>query len=303
MRVLDPGKEPLAEIAYKPTKGEVVPMAIDLTQKVNVVAEGQQGAVLSPPQVLAIDVQTGEVDETGALVAMLLQGIALKPVDGIDAGTLDQISKALQGLKGYTLRQRISPHGDASDVKIEPPPSAPQGAENILASMSAVLRMIVPRLPDEPVGTGAKWQALSRMDQSGTSVVQLTEYTLKDRSGSKVTLDFRTRQLAAGENVKLPTGVPPGVTTKLTKFATSATGSMVVDTTQMAPLRGKATMDQKFTVDVTAPGQNKQGPQKVQTEADMKMTVSFSRKSASAPAGTAAPATTAAPAATATAKP
>ncbi len=302
VRLLDAGKEPLAEIAYKPSKGDVVPMLVDLTQKVNVVAEGQQGAVLSPPQVLDIEVQTGDVDDSGAAVAMLLKGITLKPVDGLDPETLSQISKLLQGLKGYTVRQRIGPRGETTDTKVEAPASAPQGAENLVTSMSTVLRMMVPRFADDPVGTGAKWQALSRVDQSGTSVVQLTEYTLKERSGSSVTLDFKTRQLAASDNIKLPTGAPPGVTTKLAKFATTASGSIVVDTTQMAPTKGKATMDQKIVVDVTAPGQGKPG-EKVKTDAEMKMTVTFSRRSGGAPTTTTAPATTAAPAATATAKP
>jgi hypothetical protein len=270
-------------------------MVVDLVQKVNVVAAGQEGAVISPPQALDIDVQTGEVGESGALTAMLLKGITLKPVDGIDQSTLDQISKVLQGLKGFALRQRFGPHGEVSDSKVEAPPTAPQGAENLVTSLSTVLRMMVPRLPDEAVGTGAKWQALSRVDQSGTSVVELTEYTLKERSGSQVTLDFRTKQLAAKDDIKLPTGAPPGVKTKLAKFSTSASGSIVVDTTQMAPVKGKGTMDQKLVVDVTAPGT----AEKVKTDADMKMTVTFTRKSG----GAAAPATSAAPTATATAKP
>lgn len=296
VKLLDAGKDPQSELSYRPTKGDVVPMVVDLSQKVNVVAEGQQGAVVSPPQVLDVDVQTGDVDDTGALVSMLLRGITLKPVDGIDPGALDQIAKVLQGLKGYALRQHVSPHGDSSDVKVEAPPSAPQGTENLLASLGAVLRMMIPRLPDDPVGTGAKWQALSRMDQSGTSVVQLVEYTLKERSGSRITLSFQTRQLAAGDAVKLPAGVPAGVTTKLAKFSTTASGSVVMDTTQMAPVKGKATMDQKFIVDVTAPGQGKGGTDKVQTNADMKMTVSFTRKSGSAPAASAPAASAPAPA-------
>jgi hypothetical protein len=296
VRVLDAGKEPLAEIAYKPTKGENTPMLVDLVQKVNVVAAGQTGAVVSPPQTLDVEMQTGEVDDSGSQVAMLLKGITLKPVDGIDADTLGQISKLLQGLKGFTLRQRISPRGEVSDSKIEAPPTAPQGAENLITSLSTVLRMMTPRLPDEAVGTGAKWQALSRIDQSGTSVVQLTEYTLKERSGSKVTLDFKARQLAANENIKLPTGAPPGVKTKLAKFSTSASGSLVLDTTQMAPVKGKASLDQKLVVDVTAPGAA--GTEKVKTDADMKMTVTFAQKGASAPATTAAPTPSAAPTST-----
>lgn len=293
VRVLDAGQEPHAEIAYKPTKGETTPLSVDLVQNVNVVAAGQQGAVVSPPQVLDVEMATTDADDSGASIATVLKGITLKPVDGIDADTLGQISKLLQGLKGFTVRQRISPHGEPSDTKIEAPASAPQGAENLITSLTTVLRMMSPRLPDEPVGKGAKWQALSRVDQSGTSVVQLTEYTLKDRSGSTVTLDFKTKQLAAGDNIKLPTGAPAGVKTSLAKFSTTGAGSLVVDTTQSAPMKGKATMDQKLVVNVSAPG----AADKMKTDAEMKMTVTFARR------GGAAPAATSAPAASTTAKP
>lgn len=299
VRVLDAGKEPLAEIVYKATKGEVVPMRLDLTQKVAISAQGQAApAVLSPPQSLDIDVKTEDASDTSALVAMLLQGISLKPIDGLDPEALGQIGKQLQGLKGYTLRQRIGAHGEPSESKVEMPPSAPQGAEQLLTSMTSVLRMMVPRVPDDAVGIGAKWQVLSREDHAGASVVQLTEYTLKARSDESVTVDFRARQLAANDNIKLPTGAPPGVTTKLTKFSTTTTGSLVVDTKQMAPRSGKATQDSKLALDVSAPG----APGKMKTDADMKMTVVFARRGGgSAPAATGSAAATAAP--TATAKP
>lgn len=302
VRLLDAGKEPLAEVSYQLTKGETTPMLVDLVQKVKMVAAGQEQAMVSPPQTLDIDVQTGEVEESGAQVAMLLQGITLKPVDGIDKDSLGQISKLLQGLKGYTLRQRVGPHGEVSDGKIEAPPSAPQGAENLLTSMGTVLRMMVVRFPGEAIGTGAKWQSLSRVDQGGTNVVQLTEYTLKERSGSQATVDFKIKQLAADENVKLPAGAPAGVKTKLAKYATTGSGTIVVDAKQMAPVKGKASLDQKFTVDLSAPGPGI-GTEKMKMDADMKMNVTFSRRSggAAAPAGTGSPAATAT--ATATAKP
>ncbi|MBK8252418.1 MAG: hypothetical protein IPK82_07080 [Polyangiaceae bacterium] len=295
IKLLDAGKDPLNSLAYAPTKGETVGLRLDLSQKVAIAAEGQTApAVLSPPQSLDVDVTTEDASETSALVAMLLKNINLAPVDGLDKETLGELTKQLGGLRGYAMRSRISSKGETSDVKVDMPLTAPKGSEMLVTSMGAVFRMLLPVFPSESVGTGAKWQVLSREDHAGASVVQLVEYTLKERGEHTCTIDMKSRQLAAGDNVKLPTGTPLGVTTKLTKFTTTSTGQFVFDLRQMAPTKGKITQDSKLGLDVFATGQL---GTKMKTEADMKMTVTISRR-----AGSASPATTAAPSAAPTAK-
>lgn len=308
VRLLVPGKEPLEKLVYAPTKGDTQKLRVELSQKMSVNAQGQPGPkVISPPQALDIDVTVEDVDDKpSALVAMVLRQIKLTPGDGIDQDTADQLTKQLGGLLGYSFRERVAANGEASAGEAKLPSSAPQGADMLVASMNTVLRVLVPRLPDEPVGVGAKWQVMSREDQGGASVVQLTEYTLKDRSGTKAALDFTTRQLAAGETMKMPAGVPAGVGTKVTKFSTSLSGSLGIDTTQMGPTKGRAQQATRLALDVTAPGQ---AAGTIKTDTEMKMTVTISRRggdaatagSAAASASAAASGAPAAPTATATA--
>lgn len=296
VRLLDPGKEPLAKVAYAPTKGDSSPLRLDFTMKIAITAAGQATpGIIVPPQAVDVDMTTEDVDDSsGALVAMLLRKITIAPKDGIDQETADTLTKQLEGVRGYALRERVSAHGAASDFKVEVPESGPKGAEQLLATLNTTFRGMIPPLPEEPIGTGAKWQVLSRDDSSGTSLVELDDYTLKDRSGSRLTLDLQGRQLAASDKIKLPTGVPEGVSTTLAKFSTTLSGSLVIDTKQMGPVKGRSTHDSKLTIDVAAPGQSK-----VKADVTLKTNVVIGKRaggsSAPSASGSASASATAAP--------
>ena len=299
VRLIDPGKEPLSKLVYTANQGDSQALRVDLEQKVTAVVEGQTAPVLSPPQSLDVDVRTDEVDATtGALVTLLLKRMTLKPLDGIDADSLAELQKQLSGLHGYALRERVSPLGEPSDAKIQLPPSAPKGSEMFVTTMNDVFRAMLPSLPEEAVGIGAKWQSLSREDRGGANVMQLAEYTLKERSGTKLTLGYSARQLAAGDQIKLPIAAPEGTTTQLTRFVSTTSGSLVVDTREMAPIKGRSTQDTKVGIDVAQKGQAK----RMSTETSMKVIVSFARRGG-APAGDATATPTSAPTAAPTSAP
>ena len=306
VRVLDAGKEPLAKLAYAATKGDTQPLRIDIEQKMVAIAQGQKTPITGPPQALDVDMATGDVDDTtGALVTLLLRGITLKPADGVDAEVLGELQKQLSTLSGYTLTERVSPSGEISSATTKLPPTAPKGAEAFLTAVNDVFRSMLPSFPEQPVGVGAKWQAISREDRGGASVVQLAEYTLKEQTGTKVTLGYSMRQIAAGDQIKLPVPVPEGTSTKITKFSSSVTGSLVVDTKEIGPVKGRWTQDTKVNLDMVRKDQPT-----LSAETTVKVTATFSRRGG-APAGgtTAAPsiapsvAPTAAPSVTPTAAP
>jgi hypothetical protein len=297
IRVLDPGSDPAEKAAYAPKAGESQALRFDFGMKLGISTAGQKApAVLVPPQVVDLDVKTESADDGGAAVAMILRGITMQAQEGVDQDTADQLTKQLTGLRGYTVRERVSSHGAASSFKTEVPDAFPKGAEQLLSNMNGAFRAMIPRLPEEAIGTGAKWQVLSREDDSGTSLVQLADWTLKERSGDKLTLEFKAKQLAASDVVKLPTGMPEGVSTKLSKFTTTVTGSIVIDTKQMAPIKGRSSQDSKLGIDVSAPAQA--GGNTIKADVDMKMTVAIARR-----AGSAAPVATSAPQGAPTATP
>lgn len=307
VRVLDPGTGTLEKAFYAASKGDSQGLRFEFGMKLGITTPGQPApTVLVPPQAVDLDVTTDSFDESsGAALTMVLRSITMLAKDGVDQDTADTLTKQLTGLRGYTVREKVSTHGASSELKTELPAAFPKGAEQLLSNMNAAFRAMIPRLPEEAIGTGAKWQVLSRDEDSGTSLLQLHEYTLKERSGSKLTISYSGRQLAASDVVKLPTGMPEGMTTRLVKFSTSVSGSMVVDTKQMAPIKGRSAQDSKLSIDVSAPGQLSG----VKADVDMKMSVSIARRAggaaspASAPSGSASVAPAPAPTADKGAKP
>jgi hypothetical protein len=292
VRVLDPGQEPLARLAYTPAKDATQALRFDISMKMDLTVEGETAPkLLNPPQSLDVDMVTEQVDEkTGALVAMVIRGVTIQATKEVDQDTASAITKQLGGVSGLTFHLRVSPQGEGSEPRVDVPAAFPKGAEQLVTNMGAVFREMMPRLPDEPIGIGAKWQVLSREAPEGANLVQLTEYTLKERSGSKITLDFHTRQLAASGAIKLA-GTPAGASTKLSRFAASVTGSLAIDTKQMGPVKGRLAHETRQTIDSVAPVQDADadagagaGTKQVKTNLDIKSTAVIARRAAAAAA-------------------
>jgi hypothetical protein len=136
-------------------------------------------------------------------------------------------------------------------ITMKLPPGLPPSAQQMMSGMSQSFESMVAPLPDGPVGAGARWQVVTRVNNAGADILQFATYTLKARNGSKITLDVAIDQLAASGSIKAP-GMPPGVSASLSSLKSSGGGTTRLDLTSIAPEAGQLSLKTSMDIDVAA---------------------------------------------------
>jgi hypothetical protein len=96
------------------------------------------------------------------------------------------------------------------------------------------LRLLLPPLPDEPVGRGARWQARRRAQVGPASADENAVYTLTDLTDDRLRLAVKLA-LTGGEQSPRVTGLPPGATLKLTSLTGTGSGTVELDLRALQP--------------------------------------------------------------------
>ena len=237
VKLIAAGNEPREELTYSLTekKKQTVGMRMNLEMKMEM--GGQAAPATAVPEIgMNLDLATGKKDAasgdiqvTGTIgkVAVLAKNDQEKQL----AKTLEPI---MGGMKGMTINYFVSPKGRARNVEVKMPPKADASAKQMLEQMKQSFDSMVAPLPDEPVGEGASWVVVTRIN-TGADVLQYTTYKLVSRKGSKVVLDTKVQQFAASGTLVLPGQGSGG---HITKFLSGGDGSSTIDLGSLAPDKG-----------------------------------------------------------------
>jgi hypothetical protein len=204
-----------------------------------------------PRMVMNLDMTVGEKDAGGdwKIDAALLR-VGLEPKGAQQQQMADQMQPHVDGMKGLTMTYFVTPKGHVHDVKINVPSSFPAQAQQMLTGMNQSFESMVAPLPNEPVGIGGKWEVTTRVVSSGADLLQFAVYTLKEKAGSKATLDVTVTQVAASEKITAP-GMPAGATAKLKRFNSGGTGTNKLDVKSATPEGGRMTVKTGMDLEVT----------------------------------------------------
>lgn len=268
LRVVDAGAEPRSALAYAFKKGPTRPLAVGLDMVMGMSAPGKTLPPTAVPRVtMTLDLNPAEKGADDAWrVDAKLRGVTVDSKPGKDAEIADAMRKQFAGMSGIGMSYWVTPHGEVRDVKVDLPGSAPQQAQQVMQSMNQSFESMVAPLPSEPVGTGAKWQVVTRLSASGMDLVQAATFTLKSRTDSKIDVEVSLKQLAANDEIKVP-GMG-GASAKIKKFKSGGGGQNRIDTHDVAPDSGDLTVKSTMEIEAGA-GQS--------MTIDSNMTLHFSR--------------------------
>ncbi len=124
-------------------------------------------------------------------------------------------------------------------------------------------------LPEEAVGTGARWDVHTRYSLRGLDVDQVRRYTLVKRDGDKASLKFIVEQTARPQAMKLP-NLPPGAVVRLDQLASAGDGDVSLDTRQIVPQNSKMALKTTSVVSVRSEAEN------VTMRTDMELDIAIS---------------------------
>jgi hypothetical protein len=242
--LLEPGAQPRKTLRYHPQAGRSQSVVVELATALTL-AVGE----MSPPEVrtpvihLAIDLQPRFVDGGGTLTLQgtlsrveILPGTASPAVATALAADLDRLAQA-------RFTARITSRGVMEDLAFAPAADASVQLATAMSWIREALRLLLPPLPEEPVGPGARWQARRRIQLGAAAASEQAVYTLATVTETRLRLGVKLR-LSAGEQNPTVAGLPPGATLKLTSLAGAGAGTIELDVAQLQPrtnLRWSAT--------------------------------------------------------------
>lgn len=265
--LLDAGSEPRRPVVLALEPGSTVDLvfAVDLhlTQRSSDV-EGAQ--VLDPPtttQTVRFTVE--RVDDTAAVVAFEVLDAGIDPTDTLltDAQILE-LTAAVQPVIGLTGRMDVDAHGQVGSVRYDTPEGFPAEVAETVAALERSIATVVPALPAEPMGRGARWRNVVRTDVAGLTVRQTTEYELTALDDDRFLYRATIAQTAPEQALD-----PAGDAARLLAADLAGTTSGMVSLTSLASesettLRGSQVVEQ-----TTADGP----PRRVTQELDIRVTV------------------------------
>ena len=255
VKVLDQGAEPRSDLSYALVKGTSQKMVMAMDMAVGVKTKGQTMPQTPMPR-MTMTFDTSATDKNGAGEFRIDSHLIATSVDP-SGGQQEQMARALRpqidAMKGLGMAYWVSPKGRVHDVKLDMPPSVPAAAQQIMNGMSQSFESMVTPLPANPVGVGARWQVVSRLNTGGADILQSAIYTLKARAGNRATLDVTILQLAANDTIHTAQ-MPAGMSAKVRSFNSGGSGTTQVDLKSVAPESGTMSLRTGMNISVQGAG-------------------------------------------------
>ncbi|MGK9272430.1 hypothetical protein KXR83_15670 [Williamsia muralis] len=186
---------------------------------------------------------TGQQDaESGATTVDLPMTVRVNCTDATDidlrigdASSPDTaLDQALEAQNGSRAGMSIGPGVAPISLRILPTEKADDSARQAVEeALVATLQRSV-TLPTEPIGVGARWQAV-RTVNAGATVRQTITATLTAREGERLTIDYSIDESPTDSAFRLPDG---GVLT-IDAYSMTGAGSVVIDLARGVPISGQ----------------------------------------------------------------
>ncbi len=264
VKLLEAGAEPRKVLRLHPKPGDK--QAVSIIAKSSMEVAGQ--AIKIPGLKLPLEITIKEVSADGTINFDLVMGDA-----GVveDADAMPQIVEAMKtslaGLKGISGNGSMSDRGITKGVEFKMPAGADAQTRQAMEQMRDALAGVVVALPEEAVGTGAKWEVKKPVKTQGMTLDQTATYELVSCDGERLGFKNSIAQSAANQKINSP--MMPGVKVDLAKMTGTETGTVTLDLSQVLPAEGSGESHTEMNMSANLGGQKQEMNMKM--DAKMKL--------------------------------
>jgi len=223
VKLVEKGKGKLAPLRYSGKAGgkQQVELALDFGSTETLGSETHETVI--PTIVLVGEAETKAIDKAGrADYAITVSGTDARAVQGARVKP-EELKVMLGSLAGLVIGGSVGSNGTAGEVtmRVEKPDRLTEGALEMIRLTMPVL----PLLPAEPVGVGAKWQTTATTKLADKIVVtQVTDYELVAAKGT--TWSIKGKTAVTGSDQELHGGKISNIRGTGTSELTLATGAL-----------------------------------------------------------------------------
>jgi len=272
IKLLEPGAEPRKALRYKLTKGteQLIDNTTDMAQTM-AIGEMKQPTMELPTMTINMKVKVVDVKDGQATITADIAGNDIVGKEGGNPMMVTMMKGAFDGMTGTSLTVTMSDRGEIVPGEIKVPDDAEPMIRQQLESIQQSLGQLALPLPEEPIGSGAKWTVTANMNTGGIDQVVVYTVTVDKIDGDNVTLKTAISSEAGKQEAKLP-NMPPGMKAELQSLKMVGTGSQtsILGMPLPAAALSDATTDVVMVVDV--PG-NPAGPQEMSQNIRTKLTI------------------------------
>lgn len=260
VKLLSPGAEPRRPMRFKLSKGakETIDLTMVMSVSMDIPDLGPQ-SIDTPPLTMSMDLAVTDITPDGDLVLSLVITDAAMQGGQIPAGIMDP-------LKGLSAVMTMSDRGVVKAVQFDESKMLDPATKKMMQA-SGFERMSAP-MPGEPVGVGARWEVMQKVESGGMSMDQKAIYEVVAMDASSTTLSLSLEQEAGPQQMAAP-GMPPEVQASLVGLKGNGTGTLTLRDGSLI-LDGDLNIKSEVTMDMQMAGQS----QRMTTATDVKMTLS-----------------------------
>lgn len=236
IQLLDPGAPPRAALRLKP---DPAPQSRTLTFSSQVTQSGASSASVGPLQIQAAVSFTGSsVGSNGTIrVPYAYNSFTLLDSSTGTAQQLAAVRASFAQFRGLSGQYTLAPTGAVLSNHLVIPPTVDSTVRSLLQQVTDQANQLTVPLPTQPVGVGARWQAVTQLVAGGLRLSQTYEYSLQSHDGTRLSLAVHYTQTGAKQRFS-PSGIPAGTTATVTSYHVTGSGTSVIDLSQVAALNG-----------------------------------------------------------------
>lgn len=240
--LLEAGREPRQALRYpsSPTPAHRMSLGLRLSMKMEV--PGSPVPPIDMPGLrLLFDVQSAR-DGERIRYQLKLSDADLTGTDNAHPSLLAEMRKGVGLLVGASGQLEVDPRGQVSGLSLAQPSGLGSELAQFLNSARLAMDDMVVPLPEEPIGIGAKWEAIDTVTQGGISVREKTYFELVALDGPRALVRTRMVLSADRQRAALP-GLPDGVTAEVVSLRGSGTGEIELDLRRLVPGNAREEID------------------------------------------------------------
>jgi hypothetical protein len=251
--VTSAGAEPRRALRYSPAKGarDRVQMVMRMAMTMGF-GETNVPRVEMPPIAMTMDTVVTSATADRFVVAAKVTEVRVE--EAPDPAVTAAVRKEVGAMVGMTMTMTMTRRGllESADVKL-PSGVSPQIAQ-MMESMKQSMSQVTPPFPEDPVGVGASWTAVSQLEANSLKLTQTAVFELVKLDGDRGTSKIEITQKALPQSVN-PPGTPPGVKTHLESLATTGNGELSFDLGRVMPIDAKMQSSSAMQMSVSQQGQ------------------------------------------------
>lgn len=235
LELVEAGKEPRVELRYKFEAGRKHEMIMDMQMGMEMTMNGTKTPAVNMPEIRTRVslVEEKVLDNGNVRTKALIRDMAVVDEKSADPQMLASLKPELENVKNLEGWSEMTPRGFIVGGEYKTPPDATPQLRQMVQQLQGNMKQLSFPLPEEAVGQGAKWRVSQVVQNSGMTIDQVSNCTLKSHKGDNASLKCLIAQDAKVQT--LSEGLPAGTQGKLLSHKASGDSEIELDLTKLVP--------------------------------------------------------------------